>query len=376
MTLQTSPALSGLARLADRTGLDVRPTLLRVLTDLYVLKPVHTDEEERHYVELAMRLLDGVDVASRIAAAERLSKFPGAPRPIIQRLARDVLDVASIVLKNSQTLSRAELVAIAEECGSAYATIVAERPDIQALLNGETEELPVTSEAAPAAVPAVAPADPLAPQEGELRQHEAEPVRPLSAERSSRLSALFLSSEAADRRMILINLDYSPIPPAESVTATRARDAIRKLEHAALSRQPRTFARVLSECLGLSIRLTQELIDDPAGEPIIVLAKAIGMSSDVLQRVLLFLNPSIGESVRQVYDLATLYDEISRESALRLVAIWKASDTRQHARHETSLWDDEIARARVSATPQARATIAAGAQAQPRRFHGGQAVRS
>lgn len=377
MTLQTSPALSGLARLADRTGLDVRPTLLRVLTDLYVLKPAHTDEEERHYVELAMRLLDGVDVASRVAAAERLSKFPGAPRPIIQRLARDVLDVASIVLKTSRTLDRAELVSIAEECGSAYATIVAERPDIQALLNGETEELPVTNEAAPAAIPAVAPTDiPLAPQESGPRQVEPEPVRPLSAERSSRLSALFLSSEAADRRMILINLEYSPIPPAESVTATRVRDAIRKLEHAALSRQPRSFARVLSECLGLSIRLTQDLIDDPAGEPLIVLAKAIGMSSDVLQRVLLFLNPSIGESVRQVYDLATLYDEVSRESALRLVAIWKASDTRQLARHETSLWDDEIARARVSATPQARAAIVAGAQAQPRRFHGGQAVRS
>ncbi|MGE3870541.1 MAG: DUF2336 domain-containing protein, partial [Pseudorhodoplanes sp.] len=104
MALQTSPALSGLARLADRTGLDIRPTLLRVLTDLYVLKPAHTDEEEKHYVELAMRLIDGVDVASRVALAERLSKFPGAPRASVQRLARDVFDVASVVLTRSGML--------------------------------------------------------------------------------------------------------------------------------------------------------------------------------------------------------------------------------------------------------------------------------
>ena len=50
----------------------MRPTLLRVLTDLYVQKLTHTPDEERHYTELALRLLDAVDVPTRVAVAERL----------------------------------------------------------------------------------------------------------------------------------------------------------------------------------------------------------------------------------------------------------------------------------------------------------------
>lgn len=382
MTSQTSPALSGFARLADRTGLDIRPTLLRVLTDLYVLKPSHTDEEERHYVELAMRLLDGVDIASRIALAERLSKFPAAPREIVRRLATDELDVAAPVLKHSNALDRAQLVTIAEECSAAHAAMISQRPDIQALLNGDGEPAapaapPVGARRAdqPPAAPASLPVPPKVEPQAPKIEHK--PAVIPDAERSRRLSELFLASESDERRVILLNLDYSPIAPAEAVTETRAREAVRKLERAALSRQPRAFATVMAECLGLSIRLTQELVEDSSGEPIVVLAKALRMPSDILQRVLLFLNPAIGESVKQVYDLATLYDELSSESALRLIAIWKTSDTRKLATHETAMWDDEVARARVSARPHVRAVAASAAPAAaPRRFHGGLAVRS
>ncbi|HYP10212.1 MAG TPA: DUF2336 domain-containing protein, partial [Xanthobacteraceae bacterium] len=34
----------------------MRPTLLRVLTELYVQRPTHTADEEHHYTELALRL--------------------------------------------------------------------------------------------------------------------------------------------------------------------------------------------------------------------------------------------------------------------------------------------------------------------------------
>ena len=41
--------LDGLMTLSRREGVDVRPTLLRVLTDLYVQKSQHTSEEERQF---------------------------------------------------------------------------------------------------------------------------------------------------------------------------------------------------------------------------------------------------------------------------------------------------------------------------------------
>ena len=55
------PNLNGLVELANRDGVDIRPTLLRVMTDLYVQKPTHTEQEEQHFTELALRLIDLVD---------------------------------------------------------------------------------------------------------------------------------------------------------------------------------------------------------------------------------------------------------------------------------------------------------------------------
>src|ERR1700689_3566595 len=61
MKTPTLSSLNGLADIGLRSGVDMRPTLIRVLTDLYVQKLAHTADEERHYPELALRLLDGGD---------------------------------------------------------------------------------------------------------------------------------------------------------------------------------------------------------------------------------------------------------------------------------------------------------------------------
>src|SRR5277367_3035303 len=89
--------LDNLTHLGFRDGVDMRPTLIRVLTDLYVQKLTHTPEEERHYTELALRLLDAVDVASRVAVAERLSHHFAPPVRVIARLAVDRPEVAAPV---------------------------------------------------------------------------------------------------------------------------------------------------------------------------------------------------------------------------------------------------------------------------------------
>ena len=79
--------LDSLVDLACRDGVDVRPTLLRVITDLYVQKPTHTAEEETQYVELALGLIGAVDEPTRAAVAARLGSYAGAPQAVLQRLA-------------------------------------------------------------------------------------------------------------------------------------------------------------------------------------------------------------------------------------------------------------------------------------------------
>src|ERR1700755_449788 len=81
------PGFDGLMTLSRREGMDIRPTLLRVLTDLYVQASSHTPDEERQFVELTSRLIDEVDDATRAAVRARLSIYPHTPRPIADKLA-------------------------------------------------------------------------------------------------------------------------------------------------------------------------------------------------------------------------------------------------------------------------------------------------
>jgi hypothetical protein len=90
--MMESPGRWGLDRLIrfDVPGEpDMRPTLLRVLTELYVQKPAHTADEERHYTELALRLLDAADLGTRTAVARRLAHYISPPRRVLERLAAD-----------------------------------------------------------------------------------------------------------------------------------------------------------------------------------------------------------------------------------------------------------------------------------------------
>src|SRR5580704_2585476 len=80
------PPLDSLVDLACRDGVDIRPTLLRVATDLYIQKPTHSAAEETQYVELALGLIEAVDAPTRAVVAARLSAYPAAPVVILAML--------------------------------------------------------------------------------------------------------------------------------------------------------------------------------------------------------------------------------------------------------------------------------------------------
>ncbi|MGA7533684.1 MAG: hypothetical protein WBW27_17575, partial [Pseudolabrys sp.] len=87
MKFSASDPLDSLVDLACRDGVDIRPTLLRVITDLYVQKPIHGLEEETQFVELALGLIDTVDASTRAAVAALLSAYPAAPAAVLHKLA-------------------------------------------------------------------------------------------------------------------------------------------------------------------------------------------------------------------------------------------------------------------------------------------------
>jgi hypothetical protein len=306
------PGFDGLMTLSRREGVDIRPTLLRVLTDLYVQANAHSSDEERQFVELASRLIDQVDDATRAAVRGRLAIYPAAPVQILQKLG--------------------------------LAPAHADRP------------IPLAREIArPTLAPAPAAEKP--PNAAERRMAASLSMQPKDA---AEIHDLFFRANASERAAILHSLDDTPLKASPRIPARRAARAIETLEMAAFAADVENFTIEIGESLILPARIAAEVVADPGGEPLACAARALDMPGPVFQRVLLFLKPEIGNSVHTVYRLARLYDRLSERSALVMLAAWRGSVmAAARAKYRPVLYDDERQRARA-ATAQARPALQSG----------------
>lgn len=304
------PGFDGLMTLSRREGVDIRPTLLRVLTDLYVQTQAHSADEERQFVELTSRLIEQVDDATRAAVRARLAIYPATPAEIMDKLG----------LRRSH-------------------------PDAP---------VPLAEPIAPAPV---APPVMKAPTEAQMRMASSLSMRPNDA---AEITDMFFAAATSERALILHNIADTPLKPSPRVPTVRAARALHILEMAAFAEDTENFTLELGEALILSQGIAAQVVGDPGGEPLACAAKALGMSSAIFQRVLLFLNPELGSSVHHVYRLSRLYDRLSEHSALVMVAAWRGSTMAvTRAKYRAAFYDDERHRARA-AMPQARPAVQPG----------------
>jgi hypothetical protein len=312
------PGFDGLMTLSRREGVDIRPTLLRVLTDLYVQTSAHSDDEERQFVELTSRLIDEVDDATRAVVRARLAIYPGTPAEVLKRLGL-------------QRTSANQVIPLAPEI--------------------------------PAPPPAAA-AVKAALSEAQLRMSSNLSMQPKDA---AEITDMFFSASASERALILHNLLETPLKASARIPAARAARAIETLEMAAFAADVENFTLELGEALILPWRLAAQLVNDPGGEPLACAVKALDMPSPVFQRVLLFLKPEFGCSVETVYRLSRLYDRLSERSALIMLAAWRGSTMAvARAKYRPSLYDDERHRARPAPVQSRHAEPPPGAGAVPR----------
>ncbi|MBS0248133.1 MAG: hypothetical protein JSR61_16080 [Proteobacteria bacterium] len=259
-----------------------------MITDLYVQKPSHSDDETTQYVELALGLIDAVDEPTRAVVAATLSRYPAAPEAVVSKL------------KTANATPHASL-----------------------------------------ALPAVAFGE-------DIRQPRPAP-EPAETQADDDLIEVFFTASRDERRLIMLNLD---VVADRALSPTVSPDIVGQLETAALKRHQAEFARLLAGVLRIRRELADRIVQDPSGEPLVVIAKALGIKAAVLQRILLFLNPAIGQSVERVFDLAILFDEISVMAAAHMVSIWRelAPALVARSRHEPVYQDD----ARTVRRPLAR----------------------
>lgn len=325
MTKSLFPGFDGLMTLSRREGVDIRPTLLRVLTDLYVQTRVHSDDEQRQFVELATRLIDQVDEATRAAVKARLAVYPSTPVPILQKLG---------------------LVAVQEG-----------------------RRVPLTREIA---TPPPAPAPVRTPTEAEQRLASNMAMQPKDA---AEIHDMFFGAGASERALILHNLAQTPLKAAPRIPTVRAKRAIQILEMAAIAGDIENFTLELGDSLILPSRVAAQIVDDAGGEALAVAARALDMPSPVFQRILLFFKPEIGTSVNDVYRLSRLYDRLGERSALVMLAAWRGSTLAvTRAKYQSSLHDGERQRARTGAS-QTRPGVQPGTSPTVRTRTGGSSDR-
>jgi hypothetical protein len=303
------PGFDGLMTLSRREGVDIRPTLLRVLTDLYVQASAHSADEERQFVELTSRLIDQVDDATRAAVRARLAVYPATPLEIMNKLG------------------------------------------LRHAIPGQKVPLASSIAAPPAAAPA------RAPTEAELRMASSLAMRPNDA---AEISDMFFAANSSERALILHNLNETPLKASARIPAARAKRAIETLEMAAFAEDIDSFALEIGEALILPARIATQVVTDPGGEPLACAARALDMPSAAFQRIVMFLNPEFGVSVQHVYRLSRLYDRLTERSALVILAAWRGSTMAvTRAKYRASLYDDERSRAR-SAPSQTRPAVQPG----------------
>jgi hypothetical protein len=311
------PGFDGLMTLSRREGVDIRPTLLRVLTDLYVQANAHSADEETQFIELTSRLIDEVDDATRAAVRARLAVYPGTPAAVLKKLG---LKLAAF--DQPMPLAR---------------------------------EIPVVPSAAPPARP---------PNEAQLRMASNLSMQPKDA---AEINDMFSRASSSERALILLNLQETPLRAAARIPAARARRAVETLEMAAFAADIENFTLELGDTLILPWRVATEVVNDPGGEPLACAARALDMPSAVFQRVLLFLKPDFGSSVHTVYRLSRLYDRLSERSALVMLAAWRGSTMAvTRAKFRPSLYDDERNRARSGAAQTRPAAQQPGSVIVPR----------
>src|SRR5450432_843090 len=192
------PGFDGLLTLSRREGVDIRPTLLRVLTDLYVQTNKHTIDEERQFIELTSRLIDEVDDATRAAVRGRLAIYPGTPAETLRKLG-----------------------------------LRPARPD---------QPVPLARAINP---PPVEPA-PARPADAVLRSSPSLSMQPADA---ADICNMFFGANARERRSILHSLADTPLKASPRIPEARARRAIDALEMAAFVADVENFTLEIGETL-------------------------------------------------------------------------------------------------------------------------------
>lgn len=147
LTAQDMSSMGRLAQLAANPQGVGRDEIYVAIASLFRAQGPHLSERERLLMrEILFKLSRDVEMAVRIALAERLADDEDAPNDLILMLCDDRIEVARPVIMRSRKLTDAEILKFIREASSEHQASVAARPNIgepvtDVLARSETESV-------------------------------------------------------------------------------------------------------------------------------------------------------------------------------------------------------------------------------------------
>lgn len=262
-----------------------KPLLLRVLVDLFVRRPTHSDQEIQHFAEIAYTVLPSATAEEIDHAAMRLACHPSAPGDLLDLLASRAHIGALTLLAQSRRLATSVLHVAAAQGSKEAALALASRDDLDAttltlLAARQDPEIHlrlVENRAAPlddtiiTSLVATAPDHPAlaAALTHRLPHHKA-------------CWSLFLLAQRAERlTMIGAAKHQMPTHLPASDTSKNLADLVTSAQNNATQ-----FALALSQALSCSGDLAQEIVNDRGGEPLVLALTALGADPTTLMMLI------------------------------------------------------------------------------------------
>ena len=131
LTAQDMGSMGRLAQLAANPQGVGRDEIYVAVASLYRAQGAYLSDRERLLMgEILRRLSHDVEMAVRIALAERLADDEDAPTDLVLMLCDDKIEVARPIILRSRKLSDADILKFIADASAAHQTVIAERPNI------------------------------------------------------------------------------------------------------------------------------------------------------------------------------------------------------------------------------------------------------
>lgn len=317
--------LRDLAASADSKPAEMRPVLLRVITDLFVLHAHHTPQELRLYEEMAGKLVDDADEATLTLVARKLARCADSPASVMKTIrARGGAPANEILLVDAQIEWR-DLRNIAASGGFEQACAIACRSDldreITRILAGRPEREIARAHAGNALAP-------LAVEDVRLLAARGREDAALALALLGRGDAsldhlpLYLSANASQREKFVALVRAAGLAGAGRHAAAEPLDeaACARLEAGALRQKRSTFALILGEFLGCDSLCARKIVDDESGDALTLAFISIGLPQEIGARIFLIAFPKVALSNEAFARNMQLFASLSRRDAARIIA--------------------------------------------------------